>query len=50
MTEERNATFYKCGHKITCMKCASILKKKSNPMKCPFCREVVLDVIKTYND
>jgi len=48
--EKRNVIFYKCGHKITCMKCASRLKAQFNPLKCPFCRQNVVDIIRTYED
>lgn len=47
--EQRNATFYRCGHKISCISCAKTLKSQSHPMKCPICREVVVDIIKSYD-
>ena len=50
LEEKRNAIFYKCGHKITCMRCASSMKIRSNPLKCPLCRQIVVDVIKTYEN
>lgn len=46
-SNEINTVFYKCGHKLACLKCFQKLKKRKQ-LNCPICRSVIVDCIQQF--
>ena len=46
MEGEKEALFYPCGHIVSCMECACMLKQRNEP--CSICRKPITDVVRTY--
>lgn len=44
---EKNAVFYNCGHKMSCLECAKNLMERYQP-RCPLCRAKIIDIIQEY--
>lgn len=49
-TRKKNSTLYRCGHTSLCYRCAKKQWKsrRNGGGKCPICRGIIFDVIKTY--
>ncbi len=45
MDNKRSVTFLKCGHMVACYECAIKLEKKNKYINCPFCKQIVDEVI-----
>jgi len=49
MNKEKDATFYKCGHRCACYECAKEYVRTHWPSpKCPICRAKIEDVMRIY--
>ena len=46
MERPKDALFIRCGHLVSCMDCACLLKQRNDP--CIICRDPIVEVIRTY--